>query len=212
MTQIYALTDAVLTPNSVLTKVVQALLRGGVKIVQYRDKSFSCDEGVLRELAQMCRENDAKFIINDNAKLALKVGASGVHLGAQDGSVRQARELLGEVAFVGVSCYASLELAKKAVSDGASYIAFGAAFASPTKPNAPLCGLEILAHAQQTPELKGVPNCIIGGLSAKNAALVASFKPDYAAFVSALYEGANSLEENIAANLAKLNRALNGEI
>ncbi len=201
--QLYALTDGVLTPNEILESRVLSLLKSGVRVIQYRNKFEKCghDEALLLRLVEACEGFGAKLLINDDALLAARVGAHGVHVGREDGGVKRAREILGEKAVVGASCYASVESAARAVGEGASYVAFGAVFASVTKSSAVVCGLDVVARARAV--LGDFPVCVIGGINASNISQVARFCPDYIAVVSALYAG-GSVEENVARLVEKM--------
>lgn len=191
--EIYALTDSVLTPTNDLYSVILRLCNAGVKLIQYRNKNAVHDEILLAKISQLCKEKGVKFIVNDDAMLAKKVGADGVHVGKDDFSVLKARKILGNDAIVGASCYDSIQKAIKAQNDGASYAAFGAVFPSITKPAATPCKLEILTLAKK--ELK-IPVCAIGGINAANIAAVAKTGCDYAAIISAIYKNAQ-IEQNI---------------
>ncbi|WGZ95045.1 MAG: thiamine phosphate synthase [Candidatus Thiothrix putei] len=166
MQGLYVITDGS-TGDALLSKVEQAL-RGGAAIVQYRDKTT---DQVWREqeataLRSLCRDHHALFIINDDVALAKSVQADGVHVGRDDSALSAAREVLGNTAIIGVSCYNQLQLALNAAEQGADYIAFGSFFPSPTKPNAPRATLELLHQARQQLTL---PICAIGGITLDNA-------------------------------------------
>lgn len=199
--KIYALSDEKFTPNEILFTSIKRLCESGVSIVQYRNKSGKHDEKELNKLAQLCASFAVKFIMNDDALLARRVGADGVHVGRDDGGIKRARDILGSKAFIGASCYDSLEIALKAQDDGASYVAFGAVFPSLTKPNAKHCPLEVLSKAK---ELLKVPVCAIGGINASNIVSVARARADYAAVVSALYVN-DEIEKNVKNLLDELN-------
>lgn len=161
-------------------------MRGGCRLIQYRDKSSNpskriSEAGILKEL---CKQYSAKLIINDDINLAKQCGADGVHLGQGDGSPSQAREILGEQAIIGVTCHDSLELARQAVRDGASYIAFGRFFSSNTKPDALGAQLSLLTLAQAEFEL---PIVAIGGICRDNAALAISSGADSIAISHGLF-------------------------
>jgi len=193
MSEIYAITDDVLTPeNSVLEQTCE-LLECGVKLLQYRTKLEPKNESVATALKELCERYGARFIINDDVKFAAKIGANAVHIGKDDGGVKAARKILGEDAFIGVSCYDDLNLALKAQDEGASYAAFGALFASPTKPNAPLCKFKTIMRAKQ---ILRIPICVIGGINVANITQIAALNPDYIAVISALYRPA-SIKENL---------------
>ena len=191
--EIYAITDDVLTPESSVLAQVGELLECGVKFLQYRTKLEPKNERVAVALKELCERYGARFIVNDDVKFAAKIGANAVHIGKDDGGVKAARKILGKDAFIGVSCYDDLNLALKAQDEGASYAAFGAVFASPTKPNAPLCKFETIRRAK---EILRIPVCVIGGINTANIAQIAALNPDYIAVISALYRPA-SIKENL---------------
>lgn len=166
---IYAITDPALLPGERLFSAVAEALEAGVRTLQYRDKSASSANRCARakRLLELCNANDACLIINDDWELAREIGAHGVHLGQDDPSAALARKALGDAALVGVTCHASLELAKRAVNDGASYVAFGRFFASSTKPSAPLAPLDLVATACASVPL---PVVVIGGITLDNMA------------------------------------------
>ena len=202
MNQIYALTDQHFTPLNGLKAQINELLTGGVKIIQYRNKSQIHDIALLKDISQICKNSGAKFIINDDVQLAKIVDASGVHIGKDDDSLQKARDILGYNAYIGVSCYNDLERAKDAAKNGADYVAFGALFTSPTKPNASICSLDIIKEAKNNLTSK---IAVIGGINSSNLNIVKELKIDYIAIVSALYTPGS-----ITQNLANLNTILKG--
>ena len=202
MNQIYALTDQHFTPLNTLKAQINELLAGGVKIIQYRNKSQNHDISLLKDIAKICKNNNAKFIINDDVSLAQIVQADGVHIGKDDETLKRARDILGYNAYIGVSCYNDLERAKDAVKNGADYVAFGALFASPTKPNASICSLDIIKEAKNNLTSK---IAVIGGINSSNLNIVKDLEIDYIAIVSALYTSGS-----ITQNLTKLNTILKG--
>src|ERR1700712_1465253 len=159
---LYAVTDSQLLAGKFLS-YVEAALDGGVTLLQYRDKSGD-ETRRLREasaLLKLCERYKTRLIINDDAEVAARLGV-GVHLGQTDGSLPDARALLGHKAIVGATCHAQLELADKAKADGATYVAFGRFFNSTTKPGAPTCSLDMLAQARKRIQL---PIAVIGGIT-----------------------------------------------
>ncbi|MBP8203441.1 MAG: thiamine phosphate synthase, partial [Pseudomonas sp.] len=117
---LYAITDSQLLAGKLLP-FVEAALKGGVKLLQYRDKSID-EARRLREaeaLRECCTRYGAALIINDDAELAARLGV-GLHLGQSDGSLSAARALLGRHAIIGGTCHAQLELAETAAKEGAS--------------------------------------------------------------------------------------------
>lgn len=164
---LYAITDSQLLADDKLLPYVEAALKGGARLIQYRDKSS--DQVRRRDeaqaLSELCRRHGADLIINDDLELALQLGV-GLHLGQEDGSLAEARQQLGQAAILGGTCHAQLALAERAVLEGASYIAFGRFFNSNTKPGAPAATPELLIEAQRR---FTVPVCAIGGVTLDNA-------------------------------------------
>ncbi|OGA07780.1 MAG: thiamine-phosphate diphosphorylase, partial [Betaproteobacteria bacterium RIFCSPLOWO2_02_FULL_65_20] len=179
-----------------LARKVQAALDGGASLVQYRSKSPDAaarrDQGL--RLLGLCRRAGVPLIINDDLELALAIGADGVHLGREDGDVAAARARLGADRLLGVSCYDRLELAVAAVAVGADHVAFGSAFASPTKPGAVRAPPELYAQARA--RLR-VPIVAIGGITPENAQRVIEAGADAVAVITALFDA-----EDIAAAAA----------
>ncbi|MDA3058121.1 thiamine phosphate synthase [Campylobacter sp. VBCF_05 NA6] len=202
MSEIYALTDDVLTPNSSVFSQVREILDSGVKLVQYRSKLPRQDETLIASLISLCEDYGAKLIINDNVVLAKKLRAHGVHIGKDDGEIKNVREFLGAGSIIGVSCYSDLERARAAQEGGASYAAFGAMFASSTKKEAPLCPHEIVQMAKRELE---IPVAIIGGISEQNLAEILPLNADYIALVSAIYR-----PKTISQNIKNLQGIING--
>ncbi len=180
---LYAITPDGLPDTPLFEQVEQALL-GGAAIVQYRDKSAQRNRRLrqARELARLCRHHEALFIINDDIQLAQDCHADGVHLGQQDATLQQARKQLGENAIIGISCYNQWPLAATAAAQGADYVAFGACFASRTKPQAAPASLELLRRARRH---LSIPTVAIGGINPENARLAL----DAGAHMLALIQG-----------------------
>lgn len=169
-----------------LAAQVQAALAGGARLVQYRNKIV--DAAVRREQAKallsICRQYGVPLIINDYTELALEVGADGVHLGSEDGSIVAAREKLGPDRIIGASCYNRLESAHEAQQAGAGYVAFGSFFPSCVKPDAVEAPLALLRAAKQALKL---PVVAIGGITPANAPQLIAAGADGVAVISALF-------------------------
>jgi thiamine-phosphate pyrophosphorylase len=196
---LYAITPD--TDNSEqLIEQVSAALDGGARILQYRNKGSDAvrrlwQANILKSLAQ---SRGALFIVNDDVALAEAIRADGVHLGRDDDAIAAARARLGDGAIIGASCYNSLALARSAVAAGASYVAFGAVFASGTKPGAVHAPLSLFADAASL----GVPRVAIGGISPDNAGQVVAAGADAIAVIGSLFDGDGIAER--AATLAAL--------
>jgi thiamine-phosphate pyrophosphorylase len=189
---LYAITDASLSdenlthPDKFEQAIEQALL-GGARIIQYRDKSDASEKRLRQAqlIRQICDRYNATFIINDDVALAKQCAADGVHLGKDDAAIAIARNTLGETSIIGVSCYDQLPLAFDAQAQGADYVAFGAAFASPTKPGAASASRELLLQAKQQ---LSIPVCAIGGITPANAAELVPLGIDMLAVISSIFQ------------------------
>lgn len=186
---LYALTpDDNLLPR--LSALVESALKGGVKWVQYRNKTAPppLKRAQAAELLRICHAHGAKLIVNDDVWLAVEIGADGAHLGRGDipgGNLSTARDALGAKRILGISCYDDLARAEVAVDAGADYIAVGSVFASATKPQATRASLDTLAEAKQRFK---VPVVAIGGITTKNAPQVLAAGADMVAVMSDLFD------------------------
>ena len=184
---LYAITDSKLTPYGEIERYVSEAIRGGVSILQLRDKEASDEElyGVAVKLKRLCEANDVTFIIDDRVLLAKAVDADGIHIGIEDIEVYRAREIIGDGKIIGVSCYGDLERAKNVIKDGADYVAFGSFFPSPTKPHAKVVDKSVLTEAKSL----GVPVCAIGGITVDNGGELVLAGADMLSVISALWGG-----------------------
>ena len=186
---LYAITPDGLDEHELFFRV-DAALRGGARILQYRDKSNNAEQQsrIAHGLRMLCSRHGATLIVNDNVPLAIAVEADGVHLGAKDGDLAAARATLGPDRILGASCYASFDLAIAAARAGADYVAFGAVFASPTKPFAVRADFSLLERCRK--ELS-IPACAIGGITLTNAPPVVAAGADLLAVITDLFEAAD---------------------
>jgi thiamine-phosphate pyrophosphorylase len=195
---LYAITDSQLMPNEKLFLGVAAALKGGCKLVQYRDKSDDKARRLFeaKKLLTLCNQYQAQLLINDDVSLAQDVGAHGVHLGQGDTNPIAARIILGSRAIIGVTCHDSLSLAQQAIKDSANYIAFGRFFSSNTKPDARPAPLSLLTEARVQ-----FPNTLIaaiGGITTENAKSVLAAGADLIAVCHSLF-----VADNITAQTRK---------
>jgi thiamine-phosphate pyrophosphorylase len=191
---LYAITPDMEDTAQLLEKVTLAL-KGGASVLQYRNKLA---DAALRHqqasaLLPICREYRVPFIINDDLALCQALDADGVHLGGTDGAIADARKQLGAHKLIGASCYNRLDLAEQAQAQGASYIAFGACFASSTKPHAPVASLDLFAQAKPL----GLPMAAIGGITQDNARLAVQAGADALAVINAIF-ASNDIEATVA--------------
>jgi thiamine-phosphate pyrophosphorylase len=182
---LYAITGET-ADTALLVDQVDAALRGGARMVQYRNKTGSLRHRAEQAslLADRVRAVGAVFIVNDSVDLAEHAGAHGVHLGRDDGKVGPARERLGPDAVIGVSCYDRIDRALAAESDGADYAAFGSFFPSGTKPDAVRAPIDLLHQAKK---VLRIPIVAIGGINASNGASLLAAGADALAVGGALF-------------------------
>ena len=187
---LYALTDGKLTPGAKLLPAVEAAIRGGARLVQYRDKSADAArrQTEARALLTLCREHGALLLMNDDVMLAAEIGADGVHLGKDDMCPANARVALGPRAIIGVSCYDSLPAAIAAAHAGADYVAFGSFHASGSKPETVRAPLSLLTEARR--ELS-IPLCAIGGITPDNGEALVAGGADMLAVIQGLFGAAD---------------------
>lgn len=181
---LYAVTPDVDDTAALVAKCAAAI-DGGARAIQYRHKTASAAlrEAQARAIVALCRERGALSIVNDDAALAERVGADGVHVGEEDGGVASARAVVGPARIVGASCYDALARAVDAVAEGADYVAFGSFFASGTKPGARRAGLDLVPRARAL----GVPIVAIGGIDAGNARELVDAGVDAVAVIGAVF-------------------------
>jgi len=165
-----------------LEKLDAALATHQIAILQYRRKKIDKAEqpAEVEQIKQLCEKYQVPFVINDDLKLAAKFGL-GVHLGQSDGEITDAKSQLPEGVIIGRTCLNSLELAQKAIADGATYVAFGAVYATATKPEAGNVGIEVIKQAAAQYDL---PICAIGGLTVENSKPVIEAGADLCAVIS----------------------------
>ncbi|MFN6535218.1 MAG: thiamine phosphate synthase [Nostoc sp. EkiNYC01] len=156
----------VTSPSDTLLNTVEAALKGGLTLVQYREKT--ADDSLrleqARKLRQLCHIYGALFIVNDRVDLALAVDADGVHLGQQDMSITVARQLLGSQRLIGLSTTNQEEM-QRAIAENVDYIGVGPVYETPTKVGKAAAGLEYVSYAAKN---CSIPWFAIGGIDANN--------------------------------------------
>lgn len=190
---LYLVTDAGLSRGRGHLSIVKAGIRGGVTMVQYREKDAPTRRMIeeAADILSLCRTAGVPFIVNDRLDVALAVDADGLHVGQDDMSARVARRLLGSGKILGVSA-GSVEEALRAEADGADYIGASPVFSTPTKPDAPPpLGLEGL---RRMAEAVSIPVVAIGGMTAGNAADMIAAGAAGVAVISAIVS-ADDVEE-----------------
>jgi thiamine-phosphate pyrophosphorylase len=172
-----------------LLDLVRLAIEGGASIIQYRNKQASAQQQLwqAQALRSLTRAYNVPLIINDGVALARAVDADGVHLGRDDADIAAARaQLPGKL--LGVSCYNDLNQANAAQSQGADYVAFGAPFRSPTKPQAVYAPLSLFRQARQ---VLRIPIVAIGGITPENGPALVATGIDAVAVITALFGAAD---------------------
>lgn len=182
---LYAITPDV-ADTALLVRMTRQVLAGGARLVQYRNKTAEAELRLdqAQTLLNLCREHNVPLIINDHLDLAIAVGADGIHLGQDDIPVATARYRLGPEKIIGVSCYNHMELATEAEKQGVDYVAFGAFFVSPTKPNTVTAPMSLLRQSRQ---MLHVPVVAIGGITLPHVADLIRHGADAIAASSSLF-------------------------
>jgi thiamine-phosphate pyrophosphorylase len=182
---LYAITQTEHKSCDTILLEVESALRGGVVVVQYRDKQPQDADALASQLLKLCQRFQVPLLINDDVALAERIGADGVHIGRDDGSIKRARQRLGEQAIIGVSCYNSIEHAQQAQAQGATYVAFGRFFPSSSKPLALPASIETLRLAKLA---LSIPIVAIGGILPENGSLLLEAGADLLAVIGGLFD------------------------
>ena len=167
----------------VLSKVLETQV---VNVFQLRLKNYKDSDliSITSLLYKICIKKNVTFILNDRVDIAKKLNVDGVHLGKEDGSIKNARNILGNLKIIGSSCYNNISLSIKSQNLGANYIAFGAFFKTETKENTSKI---ILSGFKNIRKNINIPIVGIGGLNKFNIKKLIYFKPDFLAFCSSIW-------------------------
>ena len=195
MLRLYAVTDRAWVGRQTLSEQIEDALRGGVTLVQLREKNLAKEEFVAEAKAvlALCRQYGVPLIINDRLDVALESGADGVHVGIEDAPVSEIRRQTGPDFIIGATAK-TVAQARAAQSAGADYLGVGAVFPSPTKRNA------IRITSDQLLEICGsvsIPAVAIGGITAENAPSLKGCGMAGIAVVSAIF-GASDIQQAAA--------------
>jgi thiamine-phosphate pyrophosphorylase len=164
--RLYGILDLGYVATPEVERVARQMIDGGVDLIQLRAKKTRREEiaGIAGGLRILTRERGIPLIINDHAGIAREIGADGVHVGQDDSSIAEVRNVAGANCVVGKSTH-SLDQAIRAFYEGADYIGFGPLFATPTKPDYPAIGL---AEIEKVHEAVRIPIFCIGGIKLDN--------------------------------------------
>lgn len=188
---LYAVTNGKKQGKALIEQIREAL-DGGITLLQLREKGISEEDFVekAKEILPLCKEKGVKLIINDSVMVAKKSGADGVHLGLEDGGIKEAREILGEAAIIGATAH-NLKEALEAEKEGADYLGSGAAFGSLTKADAKPIDLN---EYNKITEVVKIPVVAIGGIELDNVSELYGRGLAGVAVVSGIFSGDVSLK------------------
>lgn len=188
---LYAVTNGKEQGKALIEQIREAL-DGGITLLQLREKGISEEDFVekAKEILPLCKEKGVKLIINDSVMVAKKSGADGVHLGLEDGGIKEAREILGEAAIIGATAH-NLKEAIEAEKEGADYLGSGAAFGSLTKADAKPIDLN---EYNKITEVVKIPVVAIGGIELDNVSELYGRGLAGVAVVSGIFSGDVSLK------------------
>jgi thiamine-phosphate pyrophosphorylase len=166
--RLYGIVDFGYVAEEAMEEVAAKLLTGGADVLQLRAKGIPLDAVAVaaRKIIPLCKAAGIPFILNDHPELAVELGADGVHIGQDDGSIYDVRSRIGAHMIVGRSTH-SLAQAKQALADGADYIGFGPLFPTPTKAGRPAIGLDDIVEMEREVGSK-IPAFCIGGIKPDN--------------------------------------------
>jgi len=186
---LHAIVDAASLGERLPAEVTREMLQGGAKVIQLRDKQTLRHKllDIALEIAELCREYDALFIVNDALDIALAASADGLHLGQDDLPVKVARKLMPIDRLIGCSVRSVAE-AKQAQADGADYLGCGAIYATTTKQDSAALGCPLLTQIKNEVDL---PLIAIGGITTNNTAEILRSGADGIAVVSAIIAAAS---------------------
>ena len=195
MLLLYAVTDQAWVGKQTLLEQIEDALKGGVTIIQLREKKMDEDSFVEEaiQVRDLCHKYNVPLIINDNVEVALKSGADGVHVGIEDAPVAEIRKCVSADFIIGATCK-TVEQAKIAEAAGADYMGVGAVFPSPTKTNA----VRITnAQLREIVSAVSIPAVAIGGISYDNVCEIKGSSVSGVAVISSIF-GAEDIEKATA--------------
>ena len=207
---LYAITDKDCIGDRDFYREIENALAGGVTILQLREKNSDTETLIAEavKVKELCKKYNVPLIINDDVEAAIKSGADGVHVGAEDMAVAEIRNKVGSDIIIGATAK-TVEQAKKAEAAGADYLGCGALFTSPTKKNAKPMTIDTLKEITSSVD---IPVVAIGGLTYDNINIIENSGVSGAAVVSAVFaeedvkSAASRLRQKIRVLLAYDNR------
>lgn len=207
MTKIYLISPPQLDLKKFSSELSRALETNLVAAFQLRLKNIPIDDvkKIAKETLKVCRDHRCQFLLNDDYKTALDIGADGVHVGESDGLISLIRRNSPENFTIGASCYDSKHLAMEAGEQGADYLSFGTFFPSKTKNSRGTPTTEIISWCD---ELLNLPSVAIGGITDQNCQPLVKAGVDFLAIISYVWDHPNG----VTTALARLQNAINTSI
>ena len=190
---LYAVTDSRWSGDKTLLQQIEETLKGGVTLVQLREKDLSEEEFLeeAKKAVKLCHSYGVKLIINDSIYVALKSGADGVHVGQSDMPAREVRKIAGDKLIIGTSAKTVAD-AKRAQDEGADYLGVGACFGTSTKGDAKKIDLNILNELSSAVD---IPIVGIGGITKENMGELKGRGIKGVALVSAIFAAEDITKE-----------------
>ena len=191
---IYGITGDNFSNGKSNLECVKEMIKGGIKIIQYRDKNKSINEKLKEalEIKKLCKENNVLFIVNDHIDVALLVDADGVHVGQDDLDPKYVRELIGDNKIIGLSTHSPEQGMKANLNPYIDYIGVGPIFPTTTKDTAPV-GLEYLDFVINNLD---IPFTAIGGIKSNNLNIIKKHGAKRVCLVSEIV-GANHISDKV---------------
>ena len=195
--RLYAVTDRQWLKNKSLPEAVEEAIKGGVTFVQLREKNTDYEDmkKIAIEVKAVTDRYNIPFVINDNVMLCKEIDADGVHVGADDMSVSEARKILGNDKIIGGTAR-TLERAIQAYNEGADYLGIGAVFTTTTKAGTTHMTKDL---ANKINSAVPIPTVAIGGINSENVSSLKGYGVSGIAVVSAIFA-----QENITDACIKL--------
>ena len=151
--------------------------------MRFKKYSFNKKLIIGKKIKKICKDNEVKFIVNDDPWLTQKLDADGCHLGQKDMILEEAKKIIGNK-IIGITCHNSIRLAKKAINAGADYLAFGAFYATKTKDTKYKSSTKIINKVKK---ITNIPIVAIGGINSKNYKNLLLNKADFLAISSYIW-------------------------
>tara|TARA_B100001564_G_scaffold354632_1_gene365551 strand:+ start:32 stop:664 length:633 start_codon:yes stop_codon:yes gene_type:complete len=191
---LYPITPSMYKSDFDYLSKIKTVIESGIDIFQFRCKTFSFKRKkfFLKSISTICDSNNVKLIINDDYNLIKPFDLNGLHIGRNDRDLVSARKYYGKNFIIGKSCYNSIQLAKYAMNNNASYVSFGAMYPTRSKESAIITKHSILIEAKK---IIKIPICVIGGINKSNISELLKYEPDMIAMISGIFDNIEIKQE-----------------